>query len=109
MNDSAYIPLYSVLRPETFDEVVGQQNVIKLLKSFLKSGFLPSMVFYGPPGTGKTTVARIAAGLYGAKLYKFSAVTDSSADIKKILYKDRESVFVDGSSPSGHPKNNPCK
>ncbi|MBO4712170.1 AAA family ATPase, partial [bacterium] len=70
MNDSAYIPLYSVLRPETFDEVVGQQNVIRLLKSFLKSGFLPSMVFYGPPGTGKTTVARIAAGLYGAKLYK---------------------------------------
>ncbi|MBO4698995.1 replication-associated recombination protein A [bacterium] len=94
MNDSAYIPLYSVLRPETFDDVVGQQNVIRLLKSFLKSGFLPSMVFYGPPGTGKTTVARIAAGLYGAKLYKFSAVTDSSADIKKILYKDRESVFV---------------
>lgn len=94
MSGSSYIPLYSVLRPETFDDVVGQANVIKLLKSFLKSGYLPSMVFYGPPGTGKTTVARIAAELYGAKLYKFSAVIDSSADIKKTIYKDRESIFV---------------
>jgi putative ATPase len=87
-------PLYSVIRPEKFDDIVGQEKVIRLLSSFLKNGYLPSMIFHGPPGTGKTTVARIAASLYNAKLYKFSAVKDSVSDIKKIIYNEKNSLFA---------------
>ena len=87
-------PLYSVIRPESLEEIVGQSNVVKLLSSFLNNKYLPSMIFFGPPGTGKTTVARIIAKQYGAKLYRFSAVKDSVTEIKKIIYKDRESIFA---------------
>lgn len=87
-------PIYSIIRPESLDDVVGQPNVIKLLRSFLDNNYLPSMIFFGPPGTGKTTVARIIAKQYGAKLYRFSAVKDSVTDIRKQIYRDRESIFT---------------
>lgn len=87
-------PLYSIIRPESLEDIVGQPNVIKLLSSFLDNKYLPSMIFFGPPGTGKTTVARIIAKQYGAKLYKFSAVKDSVTEIRKLIYKDRESIFA---------------
>ncbi|EKE42013.1 hypothetical protein ENUP19_0125G0019 [Entamoeba nuttalli] len=41
-------------RPKTLDDVQGQEEVIKLLKSSLNSG-LPNLLFFGPPGSGKTT------------------------------------------------------
>ena len=41
-------------RPKKLEEVQGQEEVIKLLKSSLNSG-LPNLLFFGPPGSGKTT------------------------------------------------------
>ena len=51
-------PLASRLRPQTLDEVVGQQHIIgkdKLLYRAIQADKLSSIIFYGPPGTGKTT------------------------------------------------------
>jgi putative ATPase len=89
-----YVPLYSALRPQTFDDIAGQESVIKLIRSFLSKDFLPSMIFYGPPGTGKTTIARIASEQFGAKMYRFSAVVDGVSEIKKKIYADSGSVLV---------------
>lgn len=56
-------PLASRMRPQTLEEVVGQQHIIgkdKLLYRAIKADKLGSIIFYGPPGTGKTTLAKEA-------------------------------------------------
>ena len=50
-------PLASRIRPETLDEVVGQQHIIgkdKLLYRAIQADKISPIIFYGPPGTGKT-------------------------------------------------------
>ncbi len=48
------------LRPQNFDEVVGQERAIKSLVAKIASPFPQHIILYGPPGVGKTTAARIA-------------------------------------------------
>lgn len=55
-------PLTEKYRPKILDEVTGNEEVLKCIKSFDISN-LPNMLFYGPPGTGKTTT--IKALLHG--------------------------------------------
>ncbi|HHU61365.1 MAG TPA: DNA polymerase III subunit gamma/tau, partial [Natronincola sp.] len=58
----AYISLYRKWRPQNFDDVVGQDNIVTTLENSLNSGrFSHAYLFAGPRGTGKTTVARIMA------------------------------------------------
>lgn len=53
-------------RPETFDEIVGNRDVIDEIEQNVKSGDMPHMAFFGPAGVGKTTTATvIARELYG--------------------------------------------
>lgn len=55
-----YIALYRKYRPQTFEEVVEQQTVVKILKQALKLDKIShAYLFAGPKGSGKTTVARI--------------------------------------------------
>ena len=54
--------LYRKWRPRTFDEVVGQEHVIRTLRNALSSGRIHhAYLFAGPRGTGKTTTARLLA------------------------------------------------
>ena len=57
-----YQALYRKWRPQTFDEVVGQQHITETLKSQVKNNRLShAYLFIGTRGTGKTTCARILA------------------------------------------------
>lgn len=68
--------IMSLLRPDNFKEIVGQERAIKSLISKLVSPYPQHIILYGPPGVGKTTAARIA--LEEAKKMKQSAFNDSS-------------------------------
>ncbi|MEM4396875.1 MAG: replication factor C small subunit [Candidatus Woesearchaeota archaeon] len=53
-------------RPTTFEEIIGQDEIISKVRSFVEKGEMPHLLFAGPPGTGKTTTAIvIAKQLYG--------------------------------------------
>lgn len=57
-----YQALYRKWRPQTFDEVIGQEHITETLKSQVRSGRLShAYLFIGTRGTGKTTCARILA------------------------------------------------
>lgn len=53
-------------RPKTLDAIVGQEEVVKRLKSYVQSRNLPHLLFSGPPGVGKTAAALcVARELFG--------------------------------------------
>ena len=83
-----YRPLADELRPQTLDEVVGQEHILGpdgMLRRIADSGHIPNMIFYGPSGTGKTTVARIIAKKTNRPLRRLNATTAGLADIKAII------------------------
>ncbi len=58
----AYKALYRTYRPTTFEEVAGQQHIVKTIKNALATGKLShAYLFAGPRGTGKTTMAKLLA------------------------------------------------
>ena len=62
MKDSHYLALYRKYRPETFDDVAGQEELVTLLtKTIEQNKISHAYLFCGGRGTGKTTVARIMA------------------------------------------------
>jgi len=83
-----YQPLADLLRPESLDQVYGQEHILGpggILRRLVDSGNIPNMIFYGPSGTGKTTVANIIAKQTNRTLYQLNATTASTADIKNIV------------------------
>lgn len=58
----AYKALYRTYRPQTFEEVAGQEHIVKTLKNALSTGKIAhAYLFAGPRGTGKTTMAKLFA------------------------------------------------
>src|SRR5437899_2806096 len=78
-------PLATRMRPRTFDQLVGQRQVVDVLRQLTRSGHLPSIVLWGPPGSGKTTLARLLATETNARMVSMSAVTAGVADLRKVV------------------------
>ena len=99
-------PLAARLRPQTLDEIVGQEHLIgsgKILRRLIESDNITSMIFWGPPGVGKTTLARVIARCTKAEFIDFSAVTSGIKEIRAVMQQAEENrrfggrtiVFVD--------------
>ena len=93
-----YIPLYTKYRPQTFDEVVEQKEVIDILKNQLSTNTIRNAyLFTGTSGSGKTTLARILAkeinkGKQG--IVEMDAASHNGADdVRAILEKSNYQSF----------------
>ena len=82
-------PLATRMRPKTFDDMVGQKQVVDVLRQLTRSGHLPSIVLWGPPGSGKTTLAGLLANETSARMVSMSAVTAGVADLRKVVAEAR--------------------
>jgi putative ATPase len=83
-------PLADRMRPRSFDEFVGQVQVVaqgKPLRAAIESGQLHSLILWGPPGTGKTTLARLIAQSSQAQFIALSAVMAGVKDVRAAVEK----------------------
>ena len=87
--------LYRQYRPQSFDEVRGQEQVTETLKKAIKNGKIAhAYLFAGGRGTGKTSVARILARELGTSekdLYEMDAASNNGVDDIREL---REGVYT---------------
>ena len=81
-------PLADRLRPQTLDQVIGQEQVLgpdAPLGVMLASGAMGSIIFWGPPGVGKTTIARLLAQQTERHFVQISAIFTGVPDLKKVF------------------------
>ena len=86
--ESSGVPLAELLRPQTLDEVIGQQHLLgpdRPLRLAFESGQPHSMILWGPPGVGKTTLARLTAHAFGHAFIALSAVFSGVKDIRAAM------------------------
>ena len=92
-------PLAARMRPETLEEVVGQQHIIgkdKLLYRAIKADKLSSVIFYGPPGTGKTTLAKVIAGTTSAEFTQMNATVAGKKDMEAVVEQAKNNLGMFG-------------
>lgn len=87
------VPLAERLRPQFFDDVVGQDHLLKnggFLERILKGDQAKSVLFWGPPGCGKTTLARLYAKNFNVHFVPLSAVFSGVKDVKQAVQEAKD-------------------
>lgn len=88
MINTAKIPLAERMRPHSLNQFAGQQHLVGpngVLRRYLESGMIPSMILWGPPGVGKTTLANIIASQLKQPFVALSAINSGVKDIREVI------------------------
>jgi putative ATPase len=95
-------PLAERLRPESLDQLVGQNHLTgrgSILRTAIEQGKMPSMILWGPPGTGKTTIANIIAHTLRSPFYTLSAISSGVKEVREVIEEARKQekviLFID--------------
>ncbi|MGN6266520.1 MAG: replication-associated recombination protein A [Ginsengibacter sp.] len=98
----ATTPLAERLRPDTLDQLIGQQHLTgkgSVLRTALENHKIPSMILWGPPGVGKTTIANIIAHTLHVPFYTLSAISSGVKEVREVIEKARHEenaiLFID--------------
>src|SRR5690554_6265337 len=87
-------PLSELVRPQSFADIIGQEDGIKALKAALCGPNPQHVIIYGPPGVGKTCAARLV--LESAKKFPGSPFRRNAKfveiDATSVRFEDRKSV-----------------
>ena len=86
-------------RPKSLDDILGQDHVIKQLKTFKSIKELPNLLFEGQPGVGKTATAYALASHLGVKIVEFNASDERGIDfvrekVKTLLFSKGERLIL---------------
>jgi putative ATPase len=86
-------PLAARMRPQTVEEVVGQDHLLgpgKLLRRAIEADRLGSVLLFGPPGCGKTSLAEVIARATRRRFERLSGVTGNVATLRGLAEEARQ-------------------
>ncbi|KAF2212863.1 hypothetical protein CERZMDRAFT_40598 [Cercospora zeae-maydis SCOH1-5] len=94
----AHKPLAERMRPQSLDEVAGQELVGPqgVLRNLIVSDRVPSMILWGGPGTGKTTIARLIAQTAGTRFVEINSTSSGVAECKKLFAEAKNEMALTG-------------
>ncbi len=97
------IVLYRKYRPQGFDEIIGQEHIVKTLQNSITSGSIAhAYLFCGPRGSGKTTMARILAKAINCQKPKNAEPCNTCASCVEIVAsKSIDLIEIDAASHTG--------
>ena len=91
-------PLAERMRPQTLDEVCGQELVglNGVLRGLIEQDRVPSMILWGGPGTGKTTIARVISAIVGSRFVELNSTSTGVAECKKVFSEAKSELNLTG-------------
>ncbi|KAG4302236.1 hypothetical protein PCK1_001508 [Pneumocystis canis] len=95
----SYIPLSEKVRPQTFDDFVGQEDLVGkygFLRKLIENDKCPSFILWGTSGVGKTTLAKIISKTINGEFKEFSAASSHVCDVKKAFDDAKRMLSLTG-------------